>query len=82
MILLKISNSSELVASKLGRFAESLTPNSLDESTVEYLVAKEMINALQEKGVKGEISCVKGIDNVDEYITITNEFKIKKYDKF
>jgi len=82
MILLKISNSSELIASKLGRFAESLTPNALDELTVEYLVAKEMINALQEKGVKGEISCVKGIDNIEDSITITNEFKIKKHDNF
>ena len=34
MIVLKISNASELMASKLGKFLESLTPAGLDQTTI------------------------------------------------
>ena len=35
MIVLKITNASELVAAKVGRFLERLTPDDLDSFTVE-----------------------------------------------
>ena len=35
MIVLKISNSSEVVASKVGKFLEFLTPDNMDQSAVE-----------------------------------------------
>ena len=37
MIVLKISNASEVVASKVGKFIELLTPDSIDHTTVEVL---------------------------------------------
>ena len=43
MIVLKITNASEVVASKVGKFLELLTPDSIDHSTVEDQVIKKMI---------------------------------------
>ena len=53
MILLKISNSSEVVASKIGKFLESLTPDALDQSTVEDIVMAKLIENLKAEGLKG-----------------------------
>ena len=41
MIVLKISNASEVVASKVGKFLELLTPDSIDHTTVEDQVIKK-----------------------------------------
>ena len=38
MIVLKITNSSEVLASKVGKFLESLTPDGFDQVTVEDIV--------------------------------------------
>ncbi len=58
MILLKISNSSELIASKVGQFVERLTADNLDHSTVGAQVIKTTVRNLGEEGGKGEISSV------------------------
>ena len=62
MIVLKISNASELVASKLGKFLESLTPDAFDESTVEDVLIQKMVENLKIEGLKGEIASVKGME--------------------
>ena len=56
MIVLKISNASEVMASKLGKFLESLTPDSLDQSTIEDIVVKKLVENLQAEGLKGEVA--------------------------
>jgi hypothetical protein len=56
MIVLKISNASEVMASKLGKFLESLTPDSLDQSTIEDIVIKKLAENLHAEGLKGEVS--------------------------
>ena len=66
MIVLKISNSSEVVASKVGKFLEFLTPDSVDQSTVEDQVIKKLIENLAAEGIKGEIAAVQGIDLDDQ----------------
>ncbi len=79
MILLKISNSSELVASKLGSFVERLTPDLIDQSTVEDLVVKKMIENLVQEGVKGEISVVSGIELVEGKLSLSQGFKVHNH---
>ena len=59
MIVLKISNASEVVASKVGKFLELLTPDSIDHATVEDQVIKKMIENLAAEGIKGEIAASK-----------------------
>ena len=51
MIVLKISNASEVVASKVGRFLERLTPDSIDQTTVEDQVIKKLIENLAAEGL-------------------------------
>ena len=60
MIVLKISNASEVVASKVGRFLERLTPDSIDQNAVEDQVIKKLVENLAAEGIKGEIASVHG----------------------
>ena len=40
MIVLEITNASEVVASKVGKFIEALTPDSIDHATVEAMLSE------------------------------------------
>ena len=51
MIVLKISNASEVVASKVGRFLERLTPDSIDQNAVEDQVIKKLVENLAAEGI-------------------------------
>ena len=62
MIVLKISNSSEVVASKVGKFLEFLTPDTVDLAAVEDQVIKKLVENLAAEGIKGEIASVNGLD--------------------
>ena len=57
MIVLKISNASEVVASKVGRFLERLTPDSIDQTTVEDQVIKKVDRKLGCRGIKRRGCC-------------------------
>ena len=82
MILLKISNASELVAAKLGDFVERLTPEFVDSSTVEDLVIKKMIENLVKEGIKGEISSIKGVEVENEQLVLNESFKVRNQRQF
>ncbi len=82
MILLKISNASEVVASKLGKFIESLTPDGIDHSTVEDFVVKEMIQNLSSEGLKGEVAVINGMDIDGENLLLKEGLKIRKNQEF
>ena len=62
MIVLKITNSSEVVASKIGKFLESLTPDGFDATTVEEIVLRKLVENLSAEGLKGEVASVQGLD--------------------
>ena len=76
MIILNVSNASELISSKVGKFIESISPDTLDNSLVEDLIVKKMIENLLEEGVKGDISVIKGVNLDDGKITIDEHFKV------
>jgi hypothetical protein len=62
MIVLKITNSSEFLASKIGKFLESLTPDGFDSTTVEDILMRKLIENLTAEGLSGEVAAVKGLD--------------------
>jgi hypothetical protein len=62
MIVLKITNSSEILASKVGKFLESLTPDGFDQVTVEDIVVRKLIENLAAEGLHGEVAAVNGLD--------------------
>ena len=82
MIVLKISNASDLVASKLGQFVERLTPAEMDDVTVESLVIKKMIENLKDEGIKGEIASLKGLDVDDGSLLLQEGFKVRNHQFF
>jgi len=82
MIVLKISNASEVVASKLGRFLERLTPDSIDHNAVEDQVIKKLIENLALEGIKGEIAAVQGIDLDGDQLSLHDGLKVRKQSSF
>ncbi|WP_320667129.1 hypothetical protein [Prochlorococcus sp. MIT 1307] len=82
MILLKISNSSELVAAKLGGLVERMTPDFIDDSTVEDMVIKRMLETLAQEGIKGEISSIKGIEVEKQQLVLNESFKVRNHQNF
>ena len=76
MILLKITNASDVVASKAGKLFEKMTPEMIDQKLVESQVIQQMIDQLQLEGLKGQIAIVKGLDLRDDNLITKSSFKI------
>ncbi|NDG75064.1 MAG: hypothetical protein EBX49_06980 [Synechococcaceae bacterium WB8_1B_136] len=82
MLVLKISNASEVVASKLGKFLEALTPDSLDQTTVEDVLIKELIKNLSAEGLKGEVAAVKGLDLQNSKLVLEDALHVRRHQQF
>ena len=82
MIVLKISNASEVVASKVGKFIELLTPDSIDHTTVEDQVIKKMIENLAAEGIKGEIAAINGLELDGENLSVHKGLNVCKHAAF
>lgn len=82
MIVLKITNASEVVASKVGRFLESLTPNSMDEAAVEDEVIRQLTDNLKAEGLAGEVASVKGLDLHETELIMKGVTKVRRHRTF
>ena len=82
MIILKISNASEVVASKVGKFLEFLTPDSIDHATVEDQVIKKLIENLAAEGIKGEIAAITGLELEGENLSVHKGLNVRKHAEF
>ena len=82
MILLKITNASDVVASKAGKIFEKMTPDMIDQKLVEGQVIQQMIEQLQLEGLKGQISSVKGIDIREDSLITQSSFKVRSTKTF
>ena len=82
MIVLKITNASDVVASKAGKLFEKMTPEMIDQKLVESQVIQQMIEQLQVEGLKGQISSVKGLDINDDALITQSSFKIRSTKTF
>ena len=78
MILVKITNSTEVVASKTNKLFAKMTPQKIDLNLVESEVIKQMGSDLAAEGLKGEISIVSGIDIGDESLITKKGFVVKE----
>jgi len=77
MIVLKITNSSEILASKVGKFLESLTPDGFDQVTVEDIVIRKLIENLAAEGLHGEVAAVNGLDLQGNEIIIHQHLNVR-----
>ena len=82
MIVLKITNASDVVACEAGKLFEKMTPEMIDQKLVESQVIQQMIDQLQLEGLKGQISSVKGLDVNDDTLITKSSFKIRATKNF
>jgi hypothetical protein len=82
MIVLKISNSSEVVASKVGRMLERLTPDHVDLSTVEDIVVRRLIENLEAEGIRGEVATVRGLDMENSGLVLQDHLQVRRHQTF
>jgi hypothetical protein len=82
MLVLKITNARELVSAKLGRFLEALTPDALDEKTVEDILLKELIKNLAAEGLKGEVAAVHGLDLEEKRLVLGDGLQVRRHETF
>ncbi len=82
MLVLKITNAPEVVAAKIGRFLEALTPDALDEKTVEDVLIKELIKNLSAEGLKGEVAAVHGIDLQNSSLVVGDGLHVRQHKTF
>ncbi len=82
MILVKITNPTEVVASKTSKLFAKITSEKVDLNLVESEVIKQMSTDLAAEGLKGEISIIKGIDIQDKSLVTQKGFGIKDTKQF
>ena len=82
MIVLKITNASEILASKVGKFLESLTPDGFDQVTVEDIVLRKLIENLAAEGLHGEVAAVNGLDLQGSELVIQKHLNVRSHRPF
>jgi hypothetical protein len=82
MIVLKISNASEVVAAKVGKFLESLTPDGFDLTKVEDEVLTRLIQNLGAEGIHGEVAAVKGLDLQGSDLQVNDNMHVRSHRSF
>lgn len=81
MIVLKISNASDLVALKVGRFLEKLTPDGMEEAKVEEEVIKKLVENLRAEGIKGSVASVKGLELSSDGLQLKKELHMRRFEE-
>ena len=82
MIVLKITNSSEVMASNIGKFLERLTPDTFDNHKIEDIVIEKLVESLASEGLKGEVASIDGVDLNDKELSIHNKLKVRSSKQF
>jgi len=82
MIVLKITNASDVMAGKIGKFLESLTPDAFDQTTIEDIVVKKLVENLQQEGLKGEVASIQGIDLVEANLVLEEATMVRRHQHF
>ena len=82
MILLEITNASEVVKAKAGKLFEKITPDRIDQKLVEAQVIQSMIEQLTLEGLQGEITSVKGLEVQGTSLLTKSSFVVKETKTF
>ncbi|MGL6133045.1 MAG: hypothetical protein ACRC1L_02475 [Prochlorococcaceae cyanobacterium] len=79
MIVIKVTNASDVVASKIGRFLADLTPSGFDQGKVEDELIKQLVEQLSAQGLQGEVASVQGMDLHNQTITVDNKVQVRRH---
>ena len=82
MIVIKISNASDVVAAKMGRFLESLTPDQFDRDKVEDVLITKLIEQLALEGISGEVAAVRGMTMEATQLLIEERLHVRHHEFF
>ncbi len=82
MILLKITNPTDLVSEKAGKLFANITPEQIDEKIVESQLIKQMLEQLAVEGLEGQIYSVRGIEIKEDELILNNRFKVRSRQNF
>ena len=82
MIVLKITNSSEVMAAKVGKLLESLTPDGFDRTTVEDIVLGKLVENLAAEGIQGEVASVRGLDLQGSELVLQKGLHVRNHRSF
>ena len=77
MLLVRIKNSTEVVASKTHKLFAKMTPEQTDLNIVEAAVIKQMGEDLAAAGLEGDITIVKGVDVARDALIAKKGFTVK-----
>ena len=82
MIVLKITNASEVMASNIGKFLERLAPDSFDNHKIEDIVIERLVQSLTSEGIEGEVASIDGVDLHEKELLIHNKLKVRNCKQF
>ena len=82
MIVLKISNAREVVQSKAGKLLAALSPAGLDESIVESILVRKLIENLSAEGLSGEVLSVEGLDIQERQLVVGEAVHVAHHETF
>jgi hypothetical protein len=79
MIVIKVSNPSDVVASRIGRFLADLTPSGFDQNKVEDELMKQLVEQMAAQGLQGEVASVKGLDLHNKTLQVKNDLQVRRH---
>ena len=79
MIVIKVTNPSDLVASRIGRFLAELTPSGFDQKKVEDELIKQLVAQMTAQGLQGEVASVKGMDLHNKTIQVQKQIQVRRH---
>ncbi len=79
MIVINVTNSSSVVATRIGRFLADLTPSGFDQNKVEDELMKQLVEQLAAQGIQGEVAAVKGLDLHNKEIKIDDRIQVRRH---
>ncbi|MBC1260598.1 hypothetical protein FQK07_04825 [Synechococcus sp. BSF8S] len=79
MIVINVTNSSSVVATRIGRFLADLTPSGFDQNKVEDELMKQLVEQLAAQGIQGEVAAVKGLDLHNKEIKIDERIQVRRH---
>ncbi|HHG2222594.1 hypothetical protein [Synechococcus sp. CCFWC 502] len=82
MIVIKVANSSSVVASRIGRFLADLTPSGFDQNKVEDELMKQLVEQLAAQGIQGEVAAVRGMDLHNKDFKIEQRIQVRRHQFF
>jgi hypothetical protein len=82
MIVLKVTNSSEFMASKMGRLLAMLTPEGVETHAIEAVLIKKLIENLAAEGLSGVVASVHGLDFDGSKLVLKDNLHVQSHHQF